>query len=621
MQAVALVAVRGLVDLPRSTSYSMDGGASSIKTPETAGGLRSTDGKTLARTVLVIVTLFVVAVYYLPLGHYDFYENWLEGTYGADTTRSSNRVVSVDPNSPAARAGIAAGDRIGRNRFGTEWALFGFPYAGDQRSFTIVRDGVEQTVHLKAAAIPDSGLLRRLGSVLAILPATVFLIVAFLMVWARPSAMTWSFFVYAVGYFGTAPSYAYFAHVLPAPAFEAMTFCLGTLFSNFAVLPLLPFVMRFPYDHTYPWWKPYSPFVWTAIGVAFLAYVYAWYIAQSTGHPPAFQSVLDSFLPLLVFALAALVMIKNFKLSPPQTRQRFGFLIVGTVTSFVAYAVYFIPNVSAQVSQTVQLGAVLMPISVGYAVFRHRVIDVNFVLNRAVVYGALSVCVIAFVSLLDWFSSRTISEFRLATAIELLVTIGIGFMLDRINRTVESAVESVLFRRRHIVERYLLRVAAALPYATSEDAITDGLVHEPVEALELTAGALYRPSDDGSRFTGVGTSSQTLAAPMGFDGNHNLVRFLQAEESPVWLDDVRTHLDATNSSIYVLAIPVMVRHQLVSFVLYGAHRNGAQIDPDEVGLLKEIGREAARAYDHVEAVRTRELLRRLEANAPPVAPV
>ncbi|MFY9860316.1 MAG: hypothetical protein WAK80_07120, partial [Candidatus Cybelea sp.] len=67
-----------------------------------------------------------------------------------------------------------------------------------------------------------------------------------------------------------------------------------------------------------------------------------------------------------------------------------------------------------------------------------------------------------------------------------------------------------------------------------------------------------------------------------------------------------THLDPQNAGIYTLAVPVTVRHELVSFTLYGAHANGAQLDPDEVVLLEELAREAARAYDHVEAERVRE---------------
>jgi hypothetical protein len=207
---------------------------------------------------------------------------------------------------------------------------------------------------------------------------------------------------------------------------------------------------------------------------------------------------------------------------------------------------------------------------------------------------------------LDWFFSRVIAIGRLAIGLELLATICIGFLLDRINHGVESLVESLFFRRRRLAEIYLRRAAAALPYATDEAAISDGLVQVPVDAIELAAAALYRRSAQGARFEGVATARQTTVAPAGFDENHLLVRMLLADEKLVWLDDLRQQLDIENAAIYTLAIPVTVRHELVSFTLYGAHTNGAQLDPDEVELLEDLATEASRAYDHVEAVRIRE---------------
>jgi hypothetical protein len=186
-----------------------------------------------------------------------------------------------------------------------------------------------------------------------------------------------------------------------------------------------------------------------------------------------------------------------------------------------------------------------------------------------------------------------------------LATIAIGFLLDRINRTVEGVVERIFFHGRRLAERRLRRAAAALPYATDEDAIVDGLVQVPVDALRLAAAALYRRSDDGRRFRGVATARETTIAPPGFDANDLLVRMLLADEKIAWLDDLRSHLDPEEASMYTIAVPVTVRHELVSFTLYGGHANGAQLDPDEVELLELLAREAARAYDHVEAERVR----------------
>jgi hypothetical protein len=335
-------------------------------------------------------------------------------------------------------------------------------------------------------------------------------------------------------------------------------------------------------------------------------YVVEWHSYFDTGTLPRWDVIPSTVIPLGAFLLAGLVVAKNVAMATPSDRQRWGFLAIGVIASFVAYAIYFVPEVPFAVGQVVGFAVVLMPICIAYAVFRLRVLDVNFVLNRALVYGSLSVGVVALVSILDWFFSRVIEIGRLAIGLELLATIGIGFLLDRINRGVEGFVESVFFRRRRLAERYLRRAASALPYATDEASISDGLVQVPVDALDLAAAALYRRSAGGARFEGVATAHQTMVAPAGFDANHLLVRMLLADEKPVWLDDLRQQLDVENAAIYTLAIPVSVRHELVSFTLYGAHTNGAQLDPDEVAMLGELAHEASHAYDHVEAVRVRE---------------
>jgi hypothetical protein len=293
-------------------------------------------------------------------------------------------------------------------------------------------------------------------------------------------------------------------------------------------------------------------------------------------------------------------------------RQRFGFLVPGLIVSFAAYAIYFVPAVPRWLAEIIGFAVVIMPVSVMYAVLKHRVLDINFVLNRALAYGILSVFVIAFVSSLDWAAGHLLAQGRFATSIELLVTIAVGFLLDRINHAVQNVVEVLFFRERRVAEDFVRRAARALPYATEESAVTDGLVQIPVDALQLSAAALYRRSADGKRFEGIATSSETTVAPPGFDENHLLVRMLESGEQRVWLEELRGHLDREQAKYYVLAVPVTVRHELVSFVLYGPHRNGSQLDPEEVELLEELAREASRAYDHIEAVRIRERYAQLQ---------
>lgn len=563
--------------------------------------------RNLSRALLVAVTLLVAIIYYVPIGHVDFVENWGEGTFGVALPVRSGTVEAVAPGSPAARAGVRAGDRLidrGDPQLGSRLRS---PYPGERETLTFAGTGrPAYTVVITAVPQPGFGLWQRLGGVLAYVPPTVFLVVAFLLVFLRPSVMSWAFYLFAVGYFGTGPAFMYWAHVLAPPAYVALTFVLSTVFGAWSVLPLLPFVLRFPNGDVLGWRRKIDPIVWVLLAVSYAGYAIEWRYYATQHALPSWDFVLSAVVPLLTFVLAALIVAKNVAVATPAERQRWGFLAIGTIASFVAYAIYFVPGVPFAAGQIVGFGVILMPICIGYAVFRLRVLDVNFVLNRALVYAILSLVVVAFVSLLDWLLSRAITQERLALGLELLATIAVGFLLDRINRVVERLVETVFFRRRRLAESYLRRAAAALPYATGEDAIADGLVEVPVDALELSAAALYRRSDGGTRFEGVGTSRRTPIAPPGFDANHLLVRMLLAGEKRIWLDELRSHLDADNSAIYALAVPVTVRHELVCFTLYGAHANGAQLDPEEAELLDELAREASRAYDHVEAVRVRE---------------
>ena len=567
--------------------------------------------KTNARAVLFVLTALVALVFFPPyFGGLSVH--WAAGTFGATVSRQGTwDVTAVSPGSPAWAAGMRGGDRVLAGPFSTEMARLAWPRAGDRLAVAFRHPGGNivraSLTAVKAAPIEPWEWAVTLAG-LAVL--VTFLTIAVLLVYSRPGVMTWSFYAYAVGFFPTMGPLAFYHDRLPYPAYIALVFILGTVLGNIVAMPLLPFVLRFPNDRLNGWRKPVDRVVWVAIAAAYCAYVFQWFYVRELGGALSWSATLDEWLPLAVFAAAAWIVLKNYKESDPTVRQRTGFLILGALTSFVAYAVYFIPGIDIVVQTVVSYLVVLLPITVAYAVLRHRVLDINFVLNRAIAYGTLSVVVIVVVTLLDWLSGQVVSKAHFATVIEIVVTVGIGFGLTRINRALESFIDLLLFRRRHEAERYLARVADALPYATAEDAISDGLVREPVEALSLIAGALYRRSEDGRIYQGVATSSQTTVAPMGFDRNHNLVRFLQSAEDLVWLGEVRSHLDAANSAVYALAVPVTVRHQLVSFVLYGAHLNGAQIDPDEVVLLKKLAREAARAYDHVDAVRMRELMAR-----------
>ncbi|HET9341929.1 MAG TPA: hypothetical protein VFO25_03290 [Candidatus Eremiobacteraceae bacterium] len=64
----------------------------------------------------------------------------------------------------------------------------------------------------------------------------------------------------------------------------------------------------------------------------------------------------------------------------------------------------------------------------------------------------------------------------------------------------------------------------------------------------------------------------------------------------------------------LVAIPLKARGDLFGIALYGGHTDGALLNDDECAMLDHLAQNAAAAYDHIEATRTRKEIERLQSD-------
>ena len=86
---------------------------------------------TVARTILMIVTALVIVVYYVPLGHMDYENNWREASYGFSVAPTSPVLVEVT-NPQLIADGIRPGDRLQTTVYSLENSRALFPRPGDR---------------------------------------------------------------------------------------------------------------------------------------------------------------------------------------------------------------------------------------------------------------------------------------------------------------------------------------------------------------------------------------------------------------------------------------------------------------------------------------------------------
>jgi hypothetical protein len=545
------------------------------------------------RILVVVLSLLALALF-MPAAT----EGWQShGTFGMRVERAENVVRFVDPGSPAARAGIAAGDRINVAALGIAGHLTLMdPPIGAQLTLDIDRAGSLRDVTLTAVPADDPGPLRWLiaGEFAS---TAAFIVVGAFLVFLRPAPMTWWLWLFCVGIVPVNELLAFYAF-LPVAVHVPVWLFARIFLGGFSAFPLMPFVLRFPNDRISGWRRGARL---PAISVTAVLLVYYSTIAWAgLTRGLANYSWLNGAPALAVYLLSAILLLLTYVKSSGDERQRLKWAVTGMLIGFVAQVFVYVPG-PPWIAPLAGIISIVMPLTVAYAALRHRLIDADFVINRAIVFGALTAVLISIVSLVDFLVSHFISEYHLALYVEAGASIAIGFALDRFRSQLDRLTDRLFFQARHRAEEHLSRAARSLEFATHEATIVEALIDEPVRWLELASAAFFSLDATRTAFVRTHAIGWSDAHVREFPDDAPPVRFIRDERgalraSLVAWDDPRLPRGAAAPALFV---PIFRREGLHGIVIYGAHTDTTTLDPGEVAMLAEFGPRAALAFDHL----------------------
>jgi hypothetical protein len=149
------------------------------------------------------------------------------------------------------------------------------------------------------------------------------------------------------------------------------------------------------------------------------------------------------------------------------------------------------------------------PISIGIAMVRYRLYDIDFVINRTLVYGALTVVLVAvyfggIVVLQRIFVALTGQKSTLAVVASTLV---IAALFNPLRRRIQSFIDRRFYRRKYDARKTLESFSAKLRDETDLDALSDDLVGVVRETMQPAHVSLWLRPDIASKGKGLGKST------------------------------------------------------------------------------------------------------------------
>jgi hypothetical protein len=204
---------------------------------------------------------------------------------------------------------------------------------------------------------------------------------------------------------------------------------------------------------------------------------------------------------IIACILASVVsVVLRFRRAAGEERQQLKWLVYAgalsfgvTVTASPAVPFEWPDPVSALLSTLAPLSLPSIPLAVGIAILRHRLYDIDVLINRTIVYAALTVALAAtyfggVVLLQSALRATTGQESSLAVVAS---TLAIAALFNPLRRRVQSFVDRRFYRRKYDAEKVLAGFSATLREVTDLGKLDEGLISTVREAVQPEHASLW----------------------------------------------------------------------------------------------------------------------------------
>ena len=269
------------------------------------------------------------------------------------------------------------------------------------------------------------------------------------------------------------------------------------------------FCYLFPDGRFIPWWTRWVGLAWIVPQIP--EFFWPDSPLNPLHYPPALQAA--GFLGFVLSVVVAQV-YRYRRVSTPVQRQQTKWVIYGVAIALTGFlALTFITPLAFPSARSLAFSVpaflaasylvmLLVPLSLAIAMLRHRLYDVDILINRTLVYGSLTAILFAiyFVSVITVQAIITAmtgdrQESPLAIVASTLLAVA---LFQPLRLRIQRAIDRRFYRSRYNAARTLERLAAGLRQEVDLQALSDHLLQVVQETMHPTHASLWLRNTDRS---------------------------------------------------------------------------------------------------------------------------
>lgn len=547
--------------------------------------------------------------------------SWNEAEDGVLWTAGPGGVTAAEiaAGTPASRSGLRPGDVL--------LAIDGQPIdtpedvvaalhrssPGVRHRYTLARLGTGEVVEVRLARVPQGN--RGLYFVLATV-GIFTLLVGGLVRLRRPSDQaTLHFFWLSVAFFGTFT-------LSPSGRFDRLdwVYFWGDAAAQLLLPPLfLHFTLAFP-ERPRSWARhaPRAALVLLYAPAVLLGGARVFAVAATSIDPRVFIDILEVvdrvellYLSLcLVGGLAALVFALQ-RAHSVTVRRQLRWIVWGTGLGGAPFAVgYGVPfALGLTPSLAMELFAIplsLVPLAFACAIVRYRLMDVEVIVKRGLVYGAAVAAIIAMYAVLQQLAELAFlrDPTQHSSVIAVLATLVVVLLARPVKDWIQNALDRLFYRDRYDYRRALVAFARDLNADLDLNRLTERLVGRIVETLLVDRMALLlRHEEVSGAFTSVRASGFAEPVPDVAAGS-SIGRLLDAGYT-IALDDPiaarRVDVEEVerwrDCGVHYF-VPCVSKEATIAALAIGRKEGGEPLSSEDLALLAAVAGQVATSLEN-----------------------
>jgi two-component system, NtrC family, sensor kinase len=505
----------------------------------------------------------------------------------------------VDPHGPGARSGIKTGDELVsvngqevRNTPGLERQLYRTGI-WSKATYSLVRHNV--TLDSNVILIPAD---RSLNTFLRLI-ALIYLGIGLYVLLRRWTATgSTHFYIFCVVSF-IAYSFKYTGKLND---FDWIIYWSNVVAGVLQPALFLHFVVTFPEKRKFVRQRPWLPaLAYLPAAVLLGRHIIALRLARAS---MVLRWDMDrqemAYGALLFIAAAGVLWYSYRRASTTILRQQLKWVTRGTILAIVPYTLFYVvPYLAGSLPGTwmklfvLFLG--LLPLTFGYAIFRYRLMDVDLISKRVVVYTVAAAAVVGMYFALVAGVAELVHQQKPDTGPMglILAVVVTALLFDPVRKWIQDRVDHLFYRTVYDYRRTLIEFGRELSSETDLNALLPSVVDRLSRTLAVDRVAIFLRADDEEQFVlskafgmnpmgKLDLSFLSAARPeparhMFFENTHQVPRETAGSQDAIVRLDLNYY------------IPCRAQQRTVAVLGLGKTNKGDYLSSEDVELLETLG--------------------------------